>query len=167
MSLNAGAGGRGGWCGCGWRRGTDALEMAGWAQAADVAGRAAVRMRPRWRRRTRDRCGCVAAELQQLGARATASVVSRRLRELGTRGLPRGPRPGTRSSTAQLTARQLEILELLVDGKRNGEIAERLFLSARTVDHHVSAILGKLGVRSRTEASRQAARLGLGGPALR
>ena len=82
--------------------------------------------------------------------------MSRRLRELGTRGLPRGPRPGTRANAANLTARELEILELLVDGLRNGEIAERLVLSARTVDHHVSAILGKLGVRSRTEASRQA-----------
>lgn len=107
------------------------------------------------------------AELQRLGARATASVVSRRLRELGTRGLPRGPRPGTRTNAAHLTARQLEILELLVDGLRNGEIAERLFVSARTVDHHVSAILGKLGVRSRTEASRQAARLGVLSDAVR
>jgi DNA-binding NarL/FixJ family response regulator len=81
-------------------------------------------------------------------------------------GLPRGPRPGTRSNAAHLTARQLEILELLVAGLRNGEIAERLFLSARTVEHHVSAILSKLGARTRTEASRQAARLGVvSGPA--
>jgi DNA-binding CsgD family transcriptional regulator len=99
--------------------------------------------------------------LQRIGAQAAATVVARRLRELGARGLPRGPRAGTRSNAAGLTARELEILELLAEGLRNGEIAERLFLSGKTVDHHVSAILGKLGVRSRTEATRQAARLGV------
>jgi DNA-binding NarL/FixJ family response regulator len=62
---------------------------------------------------------------------------------------------------AHLTARELEILELLVEGLRNAEIAERLYLSARTVDHHVSAVLGKLGARSRVEASQQAVRLGI------
>jgi DNA-binding NarL/FixJ family response regulator len=67
----------------------------------------------------------------------------------------------TRSNAAHLTARQLEILELLTQGLRNSEIADRLYLSGRTVDHHVSAILDKLGARSRTEASQQAARLGI------
>jgi DNA-binding CsgD family transcriptional regulator len=99
--------------------------------------------------------------LQRLGARAAAAIVARRLRELGARGVPRGPRAGTRSNAAGLTPRELEILELLAEGLRNGEIAERLFLSGKTVDHHVSAILGKLGVRSRTEATRQATRLGV------
>ena len=60
-----------------------------------------------------------------------------------------------------LTRRQLEILELLTNGLRNTEIAERLYLSPRTVDHHVSAILTKLNARSRTEAAQIAARLGL------
>jgi DNA-binding NarL/FixJ family response regulator len=50
---------------------------------------------------------------------------------------------------------------LLTQDLRNAEIADRLYLSARTVDHHVSAILDKLDARSRTEASRQAARLGI------
>jgi DNA-binding CsgD family transcriptional regulator len=101
-------------------------------------------------------------EPQRMGAHFTASAVWRRLRELGARGLlPRGPRAGTRSNVAGLTTRELEILELLALGLRNGEIAGRLFLSAKTVDHHVSAILGKLGVRSRTEATREAARLGV------
>src|SRR5262249_44180352 len=95
-------------------------------------------------------------DARRLDARAAASIVARRLREAGARGLPRGPRPGTRANAAQLTARQLEILALLVEGLHNAEIADRLYLSARTVDHHVSAILHKLGAPPRPppQASR-------------
>jgi DNA-binding CsgD family transcriptional regulator/tetratricopeptide (TPR) repeat protein len=100
-------------------------------------------------------------ELQALGARPAAAIVARRLRELGERGLPRGPRPKTRANPAGLTARELEVLALLADGLRNAQIAERLVVSEKTVDHHVSAILRKLGVRSRGEASALAGRLGL------
>jgi DNA-binding NarL/FixJ family response regulator len=60
-----------------------------------------------------------------------------------------------------LTDRELEVLELVGAGLRNAEIAKRLFLAERTVDHHVSAILRKLEVESRSEAARAAARLGL------
>jgi DNA-binding CsgD family transcriptional regulator len=101
------------------------------------------------------------AEFQRLGANRATSIVARQLRDSGARGLPRGPRPGTRQNAAQLTTRQLEILDLLGQGLRNAEIADRLYLSARTVDHHVSAVLDKLGVRSRTEATQQAVRLGI------
>jgi DNA-binding CsgD family transcriptional regulator len=101
------------------------------------------------------------AEMQRLGARTAAGIVAHRLRELGARGLPRGPRPDTRANSVLLTRRQLEILELLRNGLRNAEIAERLYLSPRTVDHHVSAILTKLNARSRTEAAQIAARLEL------
>jgi DNA-binding CsgD family transcriptional regulator len=100
-------------------------------------------------------------ELQALGATAATGVVGRRLRELGVANVPRGPRPATRENPAQLTARELEVLALVADGLRNREIAERLFLSPKTVAHHVSAILRKLGARSRGEAGAHAARLGL------
>jgi DNA-binding CsgD family transcriptional regulator len=96
-------------------------------------------------------------ELERLGARPAADVVARRLRELGVRRLPRRPRRATAANPAGLTARELEVLGLLAGDLRNAEIAARLHISEHTVDHHVSAILTKLGVRSRREAARVAA----------
>ncbi len=101
-------------------------------------------------------------ELQRLGARPAAAIVGRRLRERGVRGLPRGPRATTRENPAGLTAREVEVLELVGEGLRNADIAERLFVSEKTVGHHVSAILRKLGVRTRGEASAEAQRRGIG-----
>jgi DNA-binding CsgD family transcriptional regulator/tetratricopeptide (TPR) repeat protein len=100
-------------------------------------------------------------ELQQLGARPAAAIVAARLRDRGARSLARGPRASTRNNPAGLTARELEVLGLVAEGLRNAEVATRLVLSERTVDHHVSAILRKLGVKTRTEASLEAVRLGL------
>jgi DNA-binding NarL/FixJ family response regulator len=60
-----------------------------------------------------------------------------------------------------MTARELEVLLHVAEGLRNAEIATRLFLSEKTVAHHVSAILRKLGVRTRSQAGAEAARLGL------
>ena len=100
-------------------------------------------------------------ELRELGAARAAAFVAQRLRQRGGRGLPRGPRRSTAGNPAGLTVRELEVLALLAAGLRNGEIADRLFLSERTVDHHVSAILRKLSVRTRAEASSEAGRLGL------
>jgi DNA-binding CsgD family transcriptional regulator/tetratricopeptide (TPR) repeat protein len=101
------------------------------------------------------------AELQGLGALPAAAIVARKLRERGARDLPRGPRATTRENPAGLTAREVEVLELVAKGLRNAEIAGRLFLSEKTVGHHVSAILRKLEVGTRGEAAAAARRLGL------
>ena len=101
------------------------------------------------------------AGLQRLGARPLATVVARELRGLGVRDLPRGPRAATRANGAALTPRELEVMTLIAEGLRNAEIAERLVVSRRTVDHHVSAILRKLQAGSRGEAVAVAQRLGL------
>lgn len=77
--------------------------------------------------------------------------------------MPRGPQRATKHNPASLTAREMEVLALIAQGLQNAEIAERLFLSPKTVDHHVSAILRKLDVRTRGEASAKAVRLGLTG----
>jgi DNA-binding NarL/FixJ family response regulator len=100
-------------------------------------------------------------ELLALAARPAAAIVARRLRERGARDLPVGPRARTRENPAGLTARELEVLALLVEGQRNAEIADRLVVSEKTVDHHVSSILRKLDVRNRTQACATAARLGI------
>ena len=100
------------------------------------------------------------AIVEQLGAGPLGAIVRRRLRELGVRGIPRGPRASTRENPAGLTSREIQILGLLVQGHTNSELAHRLHVSAKTVDHHVSSILEKLDVRSRTEAV--AAAFGLG-----
>jgi DNA-binding CsgD family transcriptional regulator len=100
-------------------------------------------------------------ELQRLDARPAAARVARRLRERGARGLPRGPHRATRQDPGGLTRREREVLGLVAEGLQNAEIAGRLVLSKRTVDHHVTAILRKLGVRSRVAASTKAIHLGL------
>jgi DNA-binding NarL/FixJ family response regulator len=101
------------------------------------------------------------AIFERLDGCPLAAIVRRKLRAGGVRGIARGAQERTRRNPLGLTARELGVLAHLVEGRRNAEIARRLFVSEKTVDHHVSAILGKLGVRSRGEAAAMASRLGL------
>jgi DNA-binding CsgD family transcriptional regulator/tetratricopeptide (TPR) repeat protein len=99
--------------------------------------------------------------LRGLGAQPAMAVAARELRGLGERYLPRQPRAATSAHPAGLTTREADVLALLAAGLRNQEIARRLVVSPRTVDHHVSAILRKLSAASRGEAVATAIRLGL------
>jgi DNA-binding CsgD family transcriptional regulator len=99
--------------------------------------------------------------LDELGAAAVAARFRGRLRELGVTGVPRGATAATRAHPAGLTARQADVLVLIAQGLSNADIAARLVISPKTADHHVSAILTKLAVRSRGEAAAVAHRLGL------
>ena len=87
--------------------------------------------------------------LDELGAIRAATVMRHHLRRRGFRGIPRGPQPATRQNVAGLTSRQFTVLTLLAERLTSAEIAERLYLSRRTVDNHVNAILTKLAVPSR------------------
>jgi DNA-binding NarL/FixJ family response regulator len=100
-----------------------------------------------------------------LGASAAVQLTRHKMRTLGMTSIPRGPRPARRSTPAGLTAREQEVLALLAEGLPDKEIARRLFITERTVHHHVSAVLAKIGVSSRTAAAREATRLGIGTPA--
>ncbi|WP_200953116.1 MULTISPECIES: AAA family ATPase [unclassified Rhizobacter] len=101
------------------------------------------------------------ALLDRLGARPLAEQVRAAMRAAGIAAVPRGPRAATRRNAAGLTARELQILALVAEGCRNAEIAARLSRSTRTIDHHVEAILAKLGAPSRSEAAAAARQLGL------
>ncbi|GAB2673824.1 ATP-binding protein [Kribbella swartbergensis] len=100
------------------------------------------------------------AEFDRLGATPMRDLTARRLRRAGVRDIPRR---SSRTSPDGLSARELEVLTLLSDGLRNAEIARTLFLSTRTVEHHVAAVLRKLGLPNRAEAARYARRHGVTG----
>jgi DNA-binding CsgD family transcriptional regulator/tetratricopeptide (TPR) repeat protein len=91
-----------------------------------------------------------------LGALAAGQLTRHKMRALGIRSIPAGPRPATRADPAGLTRREQEVLELIRGGHTNAEIAARLFISVRTVDSHVSAVLAKLGTPTREAAARAA-----------
>jgi DNA-binding CsgD family transcriptional regulator/tetratricopeptide (TPR) repeat protein len=99
------------------------------------------------------------AVFERLGAAPAAQALRKQMRARGVQGIPRGSRTSTRLDPHGLTRREAEILSLLSEGLRNAAIAKRLFLSTKTVDHHVSAILTKLGVPSRAEAVAMARKL--------
>lgn len=90
--------------------------------------------------------------LDDLEAGPLASLVRKRLRERGAEHIPRGPRPATKADKAGLTPRQREVLSLMGEGLTNAEIADRLYLTKKTVEHHVSAILNKVGADTRAKA---------------
>ncbi len=108
--------------------------------------------------------GDVAAQMaallifEELDARPMVEQVSQQLRQAGVSAIPRGPRATTKQNPFQLTNRQMEVWTLLTEELTNAEIAERLHISPKTVDHHVSAVLGKLHVSSREEAAELARR---------
>ncbi len=101
------------------------------------------------------------ATYQRLGAVRLAEAIRSDLRRRGVARIPRGPRAATAAQPAGLTPRQVDVLLLLAEGLSNAEISSRLTLSAKTVDHHVSAVLAKLGVSSRGQAVAAARRLGI------
>ena len=104
------------------------------------------------------------AIFEELGAKPAMAQAIGRLRTLGVHDLPplrRGPRATTRAHPAGLTQREAEILILVATGLRNAEIAERLYLTPKTVSHHLSSIYAKLGVTTRVEAAQAASQLGI------
>jgi DNA-binding CsgD family transcriptional regulator/tetratricopeptide (TPR) repeat protein len=96
-----------------------------------------------------------------LGASAAARITRQKMRQLGIRSIPVGPRTATREHPLGLTRREREVLDLICAGQTNAEIAAVLFISEKTVDHHVSAVLAKLDAPTRHAAAAQATALGL------
>ena len=97
--------------------------------------------------------------VDKLGATAVFEKMKFIMRASGIRQLPRGLRKTTRANVANLTEREMDILMLLKESLQNKEIGERLFISPKTVDHHISSILFKLDVNSRSKAVQEALQL--------
>jgi DNA-binding CsgD family transcriptional regulator len=108
-----------------------------------------------------DRRLAAVERLDLQGAVAVADRLRGSLREEGVGNLPPRPRASTRANPAGLTNRQLDVAKLVARGLTNAEISERLFISPKTADHHVSAVLLKLGMTSRRAVIREASALGL------
>ena len=98
---------------------------------------------------------------QQIGAEAVYEKIKMEMRAAGIKKIPRGLRESTKNNPAQLTNRELDVLQLLQKGIQNKEIAGALFISPKTADHHISNILFKLDVKSRSKAVAEAVRLGI------
>jgi DNA-binding CsgD family transcriptional regulator/tetratricopeptide (TPR) repeat protein len=89
----------------------------------------------------------------RLGASVASQMIKQKMREQGVKSIPKGPIKATRKNPAGLTSRQVEVLKLLGMGLSNIEIGNKLYISPKTVDHHISAILVKLNIHSRFEAA--------------
>jgi DNA-binding CsgD family transcriptional regulator len=146
-----------------------ALQMAGnWRAAAETWGELGCPYEQALALAESDDEGALRDALEicdRLGAAPLGGIVRRKLRASGVRGITRGAQERTRANPQGLTNSELKVLGLLVQGRRNADIARRLFVSEKTVGHHVSAILAKLEVRSRGEAAAAASRLGIVPPA--
>jgi DNA-binding NarL/FixJ family response regulator len=101
------------------------------------------------------------ALVQDLNAICVYEKMKREMRDLGIKHIPRGLRKSTRSNVAFLTSREMDILQLLKEEMQNKEIAAQLYISAKTVDHHISSILFKLDAKSRYKAVAEATRIGI------
>jgi DNA-binding CsgD family transcriptional regulator len=123
--------------------GTIALELAEVLAAAGSRGAAV------------DQARTAVAIFDRLGAALLVDRTESVLRSLGARARSTGRRPAV--AVAGLTAREQQVLDLLREGLTNPEIGERLFISAKTAEHHVGRVLAKLGVRNRAEAAAVAA----------
>lgn len=99
--------------------------------------------------------------IHSLGAKRVYEKMKAEMRTSGIKNIPRGMRRSTLENPANLTRRELDILFLLKEGLQNKEIAERLFIAAKTVDHHISSILFKLDAKSRAKAVTEAIRLAI------
>jgi DNA-binding CsgD family transcriptional regulator/tetratricopeptide (TPR) repeat protein len=95
------------------------------------------------------------------GTPAAAARVRRELRAGGARDVPRGPIAKTRAGPAGLTQRQSQVFALLIKGLSNAQIARRLSISPKTAEHHVSAIMARMGVTTRRAAAEAARERGL------
>ena len=97
----------------------------------------------------------------RLGAVPAAARLRRQMRAGGARAVPRGPIAVTRANSAGLTRRQVQVLGLVDEGLSNTEIASRLCISAKTAEHHVSAIMARLDAPTRQKAAAAARNRGL------